>query len=184
MEALELLTQRTSTPALRAPAPTQDQVKLMLDAACRAPDHGSLRPYRFMVIEDEGLNRLGELFLKAGLTKNPQMDEAEQRKLRNMPLRAPMIIVCVAVKQPHPKVPEMEQVITAGCAAHAIVQSAFAQELGAMWRTGAMTHDAVVLEGLSIAENEEIVGFIYLGRSLKVREAPEFDSASLMQSWG
>lgn len=184
MDALELLTQRTSTPALRAPAPTADQVKLMLDAACRAPDHGMLRPYRFLVIEGDALNKLGQLFLKAGLTKNPDMDEAEQKKLQNMPLRAPMIIVAIAVKQEHPKVPEVEQVITAGCAAHAIVQSAFAQELGAMWRTGAMTHDPVVLQGLNIAANEEIVGFIYLGRSLKVREAPEFDTATLTQSWG
>lgn len=184
MDALELLTQRTSTPALRAPAPTPEQVKLMLDAACRAPDHGMLRPYRFLVIEGDALNKLGQLYLKAGLTKNPAMEEAEQKKLQNMPLRAPMIIVCIAVKQEHPKVPEVEQVITAGCAAHAIVQSAFAQELGAMWRTGAMTHDPVVREGLAIAENEEIVGFVYLGRSLKVREAPEFDASTLTQSWG
>ena len=184
MDALELLTQRTSTPALRAPAPTPEQVKLMLDAACRAPDHGMLRPYRFLVIEGEGLTKLGQLYLKAGLTKNPDMDEAEQKKLQNMPLRAPMIIVTIAVKQEHPKVPEVEQVITAGCAAHAIVQSAFAQELGAMWRTGAMTHDPVVREGLAIAENEEIVGFVYLGRSLKVRAAPEFDTSTLTQSWG
>jgi len=184
MDALELLTQRTSTPALRAPAPTADQVKLMLDAACRAPDHGMLRPYRFLVIEGEALNKLGQLYLRAGLTKDPEMDEAQQKKLQNMPLRAPMIIVIIAVKQEHPKVPEVEQVITAGCAAHAIVQSAFAQGLGAMWRTGAMTHDPLVREGLEIAENEEIVGFVYLGRSLMVRAAPEFDTATLTQSWG
>lgn len=184
MDALELLTQRTSTPALRGPAPTQEQVKLMLDAACRAPDHGMLRPYRFLVIEGEGLNKLGELFLSAGLKKSPDMDEAEQKKLQNMPLRAPMIIVAIAVKQAHPKVPALEQVITAGCAAHAIVQSAFAQELGAIWRTGAMTHNPDVLAGLGVAEHEEIVGFIYLGRSLKVREAPAFDASTLTQSWG
>jgi nitroreductase len=184
MDALELLTQRTSTPALRAPAPTAEQVKLMLEAACRAPDHGMLRPYRFMVIEGDGLKKLGELFLAAGLKRDPEMDEAAQKKMVNMPLRAPMIIVAIAVKQEHPKVPEVEQVITAGCAAHAIVQSAFAQDLGAMWRTGAMTNNSDVRAGLGIAENEEIVGFIYLGQSLKVRAAPEFDVSTLTQSWG
>lgn len=183
MDALELLTQRTSTPALRAPAPSVEQVQVMLDAACRAPDHGLLRPYRFLVIEGEGLAKLGELFLAAGLKKDPDLDETAQKKLRNMPLRAPMIIVAIAVKQEHPKVPEVEQVITAGCAAHAIVQSAFAQNLGAMWRTGAMTHNPDVREGLNIAENEEIVGFVYLGQSLKVRAAPEFDASTLTQSW-
>jgi len=184
MDALELLTQRTSTPALRAPAPSPEQVRVMLDAACRAPDHGMLRPYRFLVIEGDGLAKLGELFLAAGLKETLDLDEAGQKKLLNMPLRAPMIIVVIAVKQEHPKVPDSEQVITAGCAAHAIVQSAFAQDLGAMWRTGSMTHNSHVRSGLGLEAHEEIVGFIYLGRSLKVRAAPEFDSSTLAQSWG
>lgn len=184
MDALELLTKRTSTPALRAPAPTAEQLDLMLQAAARAPDHGSLKPYRFVVIQDQGLERLGELFLRAGLHKDPDMDEVQQKRLVNMPLRAPMILVAIAVKQEHPKVPHSEQVITAGCAAHAVVQAAFALELGAMWRTGSITHDPMVCEGLNIADNEEIVGFIYLGRSLKVREAPMVETSAFLQSWG
>jgi len=184
MDAIDLLTKRTSTPALRAPAPTPEQLEIMLQAAARAPDHGSLKPYRFMVIQDQGLERLGALFLQAGLVKDPEMDEAQRKRLLNMPLRAPMILVAIAVKQEHPKVPEIEQVITAGCAAHAVIQTAFALDLGAMWRTGSITHDPMVREGLGIAENEDIVGFVYLGRSLKVRDAVPVDTSALLQSWG
>ena len=67
-----------------------------------------------------------------------ELPEARLTKLRRMPRRAPMILVAVAVTQEHPKVPVGEQLITAGCAAHAVVQAAFAQGIGAMWRSGEM----------------------------------------------
>lgn len=183
MHALELLKSRTSSPALRAPAPTKEQLDEMFKAALRAPDHMELKPYRFVVIEGEGLDKLGELFLAASLKKDPDLDEAAQKKKRNMPLRAPMIVAVIAVTQKHPKVPGMEQIITAGCAANAIIQSAFAQGLGAMWRTGEMSHDETVREGLGVKGNEKIIGYLYLGRTLKVRAAPEADYSPLVSHW-
>lgn len=184
MDALELLKARTSSPALREPAPNDDQLDEMFKAALRAPDHACLKPYRFLVIQGEALNKLGELYLKAGLTKDPAIDEAKQKKLRNMPLRAPMIIVAIAVTQDHPKVPIEEQLMTTACAAHAIVQSAFAQGLGTIWRSGEMAHDPLVRAGLGCADNEQIVGYIYIGRTLKVRAAPEADPKPFVSSWG
>ncbi len=184
MDALQLLKTRASSPALREPAPSQDQLDEMFKAALRAPDHGGLQPYRFLVVEGEGLDKLGELYLKAGLLSDPESDEAKQKKLRTMAFRAPMIIVAIASIQQHPKVPADEQLITAGCAAHAIVQSAYAQGLGAMWRSGPLAFDPVVKEALGCQENEQIVGFIYLGTSPKVRVAAETDPAPFVGRWG
>lgn len=183
MQALDLLLNRTSSPMLTGEAPSDVQLELMLKAALRAPDHGSLRPYRFIRIQGEGLKALGELYVKAGLAEDSDLPEAQINKLRQMPLRAPMILVAVAVTQEHPKVPVSEQVITAGCAAHAVVQAAFAQGIGAMWRSGAMAFNGRVAEGLGLASHEQIIGFIYLGQTVKAKPVPESDPAGLMVDW-
>jgi len=183
MDALELLLTRTSSPALTEPAPTTEQVQTMLTAASRAPDHGGLKPYRFLEITGEGLDRLGELYLSATEAKSNDIDETKRNRLLNMPRRAPMILVAIAVKKDHPKVPHVEQVITAGCAAQAVVQTAFALGIGAMWRSGDLMFDPIVTSGLGLNAHEEIVGFIYLGQPLKVKEVPVVDASSLMSVW-
>ena len=71
MDALHLLQNRTSSPALRAPAPSSDELELMFKAALRAPDHGALQPYRFLTIEGEALGKLGDLYLKANIVLPP-----------------------------------------------------------------------------------------------------------------
>ena len=183
MDAIELLTQRTSCGMLEAPAPTAKQLELMFQAASRAPDHGLLRPYRFLTIQGSALDRLGQLYLDASLAKNPDIEEAQRNRLLNMPLRAPMIVVAIAVKQQHPKVPEIEQVMTAACAAQAVIQAAYAQGVGAMWRSGDLMFDANVQKGLGLNDNEEIVGFIYLGQPMRDRQAPEMDQSLYVAEW-
>ena len=183
MDAIELLTQRTSCGMLEAPAPTSKQLELMFQAASRAPDHGLLRPYRFLTIQGAALDRLGQLFLDASLAKNPGIEESQRNRLLNMPLRAPMMLVAIAVKQEHPKVPNIEQVMTAACAAQSVVQAAYAQGLGAMWRSGDLMFDSNVQKGLGLNENEEIVGFIYLGQPMRDRQAPEADQSQYVAEW-
>ena len=184
MDALELLLTRTSTPLLSEPAPSAEQLELMLKAALRAPDHGSLRPYRFIRVEGTGRERLGELFAAATLAQDPAASEAQLTKCRAMPLRAPLILVAVAVTQQHPKVPVSEQVITAGCAVHGLVQAAYAQDIGAIWRSGDLAFNPRVAEGLGLAEQEQIVGFVYLGQVVKAKPTPELDATGLLTDWG
>lgn len=183
MDAMDLLLTRTSSPMLTGEAPSEEQLAKMLRAALRAPDHGSLRPYRFIRIAGEGLRALGELYVEAGLAEDSNLPEAQINKLRQMPLRAPMMLVAVAVTQEHPKVPVSEQIITAGCAAHAVVQAAYAQGIGAMWRSGAMAFNAHVAQGLGLAAHEQLIGFIYLGQTVKAKPVPDTDPAGLMIDW-
>ena len=83
-----------------------------------------------------------------------------------------------------PKVPKMEQVISAGCAAHGILLAAHALGLGAMWRSGKYAFDPVVRKGLGLDEEDEVVAFIYLG-SLGGRHkpVPKHDEASFVEHW-
>ncbi|MGS0676752.1 NAD(P)H nitroreductase [Shewanella sp. 0m-4] len=161
MDALELLLTRQSTPRLTTPAPNSQQLQNILDAATRAPDHAGLTPWEFIIAEEDGLSRLGEVFVKALIEKGADEDFIE--KAKNMPLRAPMVITVVAKVTEHPKVPAFEQHLAAGCAVMAMQQAAFAQGLGGIWRTGAFAFDAKVHQLLGLQAKDQIVGFLYLG---------------------
>ena len=184
MEALDALLNRVSLGRLQEPAPDAAQREVLFRAALRAPDHGYLRPWRFLTIEGEGRERLGELFVSAVLAKDSQAPEAATTKARNMPMRAPLMVVVIAKLQAGHKVPEVEQLLSAGCAAHGILLAAHAQGLGAIWRTGDMAYDRTVAKGLGLAENERVVGFLYLGSVEGDRRAvPELAPADFVQTW-
>ncbi|HEY3731080.1 MAG TPA: nitroreductase family protein, partial [Steroidobacteraceae bacterium] len=92
--ALEALLSRRSVPALqlRQPGPTAGQVDLAIDAALRAPDHGGLRPCRFVLIRGAARARLSELFVRRLQQREPATPLAKIEKARNMPLTAPLVI--------------------------------------------------------------------------------------------
>ncbi|KTT47328.1 nitroreductase [Pseudomonas oryzihabitans] len=163
MDALEALCNRVSVGRLTEPGPTAEQWELLLRAADRAPDHKQLRPWRMILVSGDARMALGELFAEALQRREPEADAAALDKARKMPLRAPLVIAVVATPQEHPKVPLQEQVVTAGCVAHGLVNAAFALGLGAVWRSGDFSYDPWVLKGLGLADAEQLVGYIYLG---------------------
>ncbi|MGE8497787.1 MAG: NAD(P)H nitroreductase [Pseudomonas sp.] len=182
MDALEALINRVSAPRLREPAPTAEQREQLFRAALRAPDHGQLRPWRFLTIEGEGRQQLGELFAQAVAENSP--GEEALAKARAMPLRAPLLVVAIARVQSHFKVPKEEQVIAAGCAAHAIILAAYAQGIGAVWRTGDMAYNPLVAAGLGLNEGEQIVGYLYLGTpERELRAVPQVNVADFVSRW-
>ena len=73
------------------------------------------------------------------------------------------MLVAIACCQNHPKVPEIEQIITVGAAVQNLLTAAFALHIGAYWRTGSLAYNPDVHHLLKMAMNEKIVGFIYLG---------------------
>ncbi len=135
----------------------------MFRAALRAPDHAWLRPWRFQVISGEARQQLGQVFLDSLLASNPQADAAACSKAQHAPLRAPVMIVVICRYTQHPKVPHQEQLLSAGCAAHAMLLAAEAQGYAGIWRTGSYVEDATVTEALGLADNEQIIGFLYFG---------------------
>ena len=116
--------------------------------------------------------------------RNADAAEEALQKARNMPLRAPMLVLVIASVKPHPKVPEGEQVLAAGCAAHGLLLAAHAQGIGAVWRTGEFSYDPRVLEGLGLTEQERLLGFLYLGTPEgRVRSAPVLAPEEFVQRW-
>lgn len=185
MEALDALLNRVSTARLSDPAPTAAQRDVLFRAALRAPDHGQLRPWRFLTVEGEARQRLGALFAEALQAQQTEPRPEALDKARAMPLRAPLLVVVVARLQDHPKVPRDEQLLAAGCAAHGLIQAAFAQGLGAIWRTGDFSYDRHVAAGLGLADDERIIGFIYLGQvEGAFRTPPALAPEDFVSAWG
>lgn len=161
MDALELLVNRRSASRLTEPAPAGEQLENILRAGLRAPDHGTLQPWQFFIIEGEGRERFSQLLEKGAITAG--QDEKAVEKARNAPFRAPLVIAVVAKCQDHPKVPKWEQEMSAGCAVMAMQMAAVAQGFNGIWRSGALTDSPAVRDGLQCGEQDKIVGFLYLG---------------------
>jgi len=163
MKAIEALLQRVSVSKLIDPPPNQAEREIIFKAALRAADHGRLRPWRFLVIEGLGRERLGELFAQVAAEDDPALSQLALDRVRQKPLRAPMIVVVIACCETHPKVPLIEQIISAGAAAQNMITAAYALGLGAIWRTGDLAYDERITDGLGLRKLEQIVGFVYLG---------------------
>lgn len=161
MDALELLVNRRSASRLAAPAPAGEVLDNILHAGMRAPDHGALQPWRFIIIENEGRDRFSALLEKA--SRDAQLDDKAIEKAKQAPFRAPMIITVVAHCEAHPKVPRWEQVVSAGCAVMAMQMAAAAQGFNGIWRSGAWTDDEAVRQAFGCRPQDAIVGFLYLG---------------------
>ena len=184
MDSLKQLQQRVSVSKLQLPAPTRDELKEVFKAAVRAADHGKLQPWRFLVIEGQGLDAFSEVLVTAALKVNPEASPAFVDKCRNMPKRAPMIIVGVAKCQEDSKVPKQEQIIACGAAVQNMLNAFFALGYGAIWRTGDMARDEYVLQELGLTTNEEIVGFVYVGTPVnEFAKPPEVIIDDFFQVW-
>lgn len=183
-EALQQLFDRNSAPRLSEPGPDQAACQNMFRAALRTPDHAWLRPWRFQVVRGSGREQLGQVFLQGLLARDPDADETARNKAQNAPLRAPLVVVVICCYTSHPKVPEQEQLLSAGCAAHAMLLAAQAQGYAGIWRTGSYAEDPVVVSALGLAANERIVGFLYFGsRDGAAKNIPERKVEDYVSDW-
>jgi len=163
MEVLKTLTERVSSPNLTEPGPTDDQLQLLFKAALRAPDHANLRPWRFMIIRGDAREKLGNIFADITVKDNPNVLDASLERMRQLPMRAPVVVSLILSYKEHPKVPEVEQILSLGAAGHGLLTAAYQLGIGAYWRTGALCFDSRVARALNLAKNEKLMGFIYLG---------------------
>ena len=166
MNAIDLLLNRQSDSKLQAPGPTKEQLSIIQQAALKVPDHAALKPWEFIIVEGEKRHKLGEIYYQSAIKnlnpENPVDAKAIQRS-KEMPLRAPMIIIAIAKYIKHAKVPRIEQVQSAGCAVMAMQQAAYAQGLAGVWRTGSYASCEHVKTALGLNKLDEIVGYLYLG---------------------
>ena len=165
-DAIELLrTRRSLKPGeLTGPGPSPAEIETLITIASRVPDHGKLRPWRFIVFEGDARLKAGAAIEAAFRTKyadvKPEQAEYERKRLA----RAPLVIAVVSRASPHVKIPEWEQVLSAGAAAMSLVLAAHALGYAANWITEWYAYDRGVLAALGVNENERVAGFIHIGK--------------------
>jgi nitroreductase len=178
MDALQALLTRSSPARLKEPAPNGAVLQSILDAAMRAPDHGRLRPWRFLVLRGEARARFGELMAESLKRRDPTATPPLLDKERAKPLRAPLIVVVAAEIVEGHKIPAVEQLLAAGAAAQNLQLAAHALGFGTVWRTGAPAYDPFVKQALGFKPADAIIGFMYLGTP----DAPQDVSAAPAQA--
>jgi len=191
LDAIAAIASRRSTGRLTEPAPSSDDLRRILDAATLAPDHESLRPWRFIVLTGEAKDAFGQVQAKAyearcaqqGADAVPAKREKELTKLG----RAPMVVVAAAVRRPSDKVPFEEQFASTAAAVQNMLLAATALGYGSMWRTGDPAYDPMVKEALGLASDDAIVGFVYLGTPYPdgrpPGDRPPVDLDDLVTNW-
>ena len=183
MDALTALTTRVSPAALDAPGPSGDTLQKILEAAVAAPDHGRMRPWRFILIEGAAREKFGALLAQSLSRREPTAPAGKLEAERKKALRAPLIVVVAASVQPHAKVPEIEQLVAVGAAAQNMLVAAYALGFGGFWRTGAIAYDAAMKHALGLTDTDAIIGFLYLGTTKTPGQPRQTDIASVTRRW-
>ena len=171
-EALNLLkTRRSVKPIeLTGPGPTAAEIDALLTVASRVPDHGKLTPWRFIVFEGDARTKASRIIGDAFRERRPDATSDQVAVESARLARAPLVIAVVSRAAPHVKIPEWEQIMSAGASATSLVMAAHAIGYAANWLTEWYAYDRKVLDALGLAPNERIAGFVHIGRVTKPPE--------------
>lgn len=168
-ETLLPLTARRSTINLRGPAPDDAELAGIFAAAMRAPDHGRLRPWRFVVVRGAGLASLADLLQRAWIARDPNVSPAWLERTRSRILGVPMLIALgTRLTLPH-AIPESEQVLSVGAAGMNLINALHMGGYGGMWVTGGHAHDPTVNAAFGFTAPNRLAGLFYVGTPVEAQ---------------
>jgi len=165
IKLIDYLSTRRSIPAFQmsGPGPSKGEVEDILKLASRVPDHGKLAPWRFIVYRGAERQRISEALAKIAMADKPDLSD-EMVKVENTRLtRAPVVIAVVSRAAPHVKIPEWEQLMSAGAVCLNLVMAANAHGYASNWLTEWYAYDKRAYPILGVNEGERIAGFVHIG---------------------
>ena len=179
-EMLDYLLHRRSAKAadMRAPGPDKTQMKDILSAAMRVPDHGKTAPFYFLVFEGQARQKVAEIITEAHRRKNPDDKPKKAIEAGEKFLQAPCVVAVIyrARKAKHPL---WEQIMSAGAACQNLILAANALGFAAQWLSRWYAYDDTVRAGLGLDGRDVVAGFIHIGSppetSERERDRPSFD---------
>jgi len=181
-----LLARRSTGMAfLKEPGPTAAQLEQILTIGTRVPDHGKITPWRLVIIEGEARQLAGEKLAEITARRNPDLDEASLEIERQRFLPAPLTIGVISAPKDHPKVPEFEQLLSAGNVAFNLLHAAHALGFGATWVTRWYAFDDEAAAMLGARAGERFVGFVHIGTpTAAIEDRPRPVLADIVSHWG
>lgn len=172
MNVFEAIISRHSAKTFGKTPPTKDHLHAVLEAAVRAPDHGRLRPWRFVLIDGEQRAKFGDVLAAAAKRRSPALSDGDLQRERDKAARAPLIIVVACRVVPGTKVPDIEQVLAAGAATQNLLLALHALGYAAAWKTGEAAYDPEVKKAIGLEATDHIVAFVYTGSADGATFAP------------
>lgn len=156
---------RRSTPAFQMsePGPSRDEIMDLLTIASRVPDHGKLAPWRFIVYVGGERERLSAELAKVAMARNPAMTDDMIKVEKSRLTRAPLVIAVISCAAPHAKIPEWEQVLSAGAVCLNLSMAAHALGYASNWLSEWFAFDESVFPLLGVKPGERVAGFIHIG---------------------
>ncbi len=186
---LELLLSRRSIPAqqLGAPGPSPQQIEQAIAVAVRAPDHGALRPWRFVLIQTAAARtQLSELLATRMAQREPDTPAGKLARVRAQPLAAPLVVAIGARIEPEHKVPQIEQWLSVGAGVMNLMQAFHAQGFESIWLTGGNAYDPLIASALGFVDAERSLGLLYVGSNIGDAALPPLrhpDQAKIVREW-
>lgn len=184
--ALSLLKTRksASVKAMGEPGPSPEQLKTILEIAVRVPDHGKLAPWRLVLFEGAARQKFGEIIKARWQKLHPDHGAESFGFQASLFLRAPTVIAVVSKAGPHVKIPEWEQLLSAGALTQNMLLAAAALGVGAQWNTDWIAYDKEIMAAMGLSETEKIVGFVYFGTpQAALEDRPRPDPENLITRW-
>jgi nitroreductase len=181
-ETLAFLARRRSASALalREPGPTPAELSALLTLAARAPDHGKLSPWRFVVLRGEAK----AAFVARLEAIAAARDDAGKALAKLGKIRVPPVTVAVISRVVAGEIPDWEQRLSAGAVCAQLVIAAQALGYGANWITDWYAYDADAGRLLGLEDGELIAGYIHLGTAAEApMERVRPDMAAIVEVW-
>ncbi len=168
MDLFDAIASRSTAKRLAQPGPTAQELERLLEAAARAPDHGRLKPWRFLQVDGAARESFANAVAEARRDQIPAFTDEQMELEREKVRRSPSILIAAcAVRKDIPKVPEIEQVIAVGAAVENLLLAANALGYGVMWKTGPAAYSAKVKAAVGLHADDHIVAILHLGTSVK-----------------
>jgi nitroreductase len=187
LDMVDLLATRRSVVAqnLGPPGPSEAQLQTLLTLGARVPDHGKLEPWRFVTFTGGERQAFGDILASTYKNANGEGDAEAVEFERARFLRAPVVIAVISKAAPHPKIPEWEQVLSAGAVCQNLLVAAAALGFAAQWLTEWYAYDEQIAGALGLTPGERVAGFVYLGTAqTPPKPRPRPDMAQVVKSWG
>jgi nitroreductase len=179
-QTLDLLLSRRSgsAKAMTGPGPNAEELRTILTAGARVPDHKKLFPWRFIIFEGDGRKRMGALLAKITAEDDAGASEERIAMERHRFTRAPVVVGVVSRVRENIPIPMWEQQLSAGAVCQNMLLAAHAMGYVGNWLTEWCAFDNKVRDGLGLKSGERIAGFLYFGKPaepLEERVRPNLD---------
>ena len=150
--------------ALSEPGPNINLLEQAAKISLNVPDHGAIRPVRYVVLQGADRQALGRALVVAARNQGKDLDQEAEDNLMSKPLRAPTLVaVVVRITPDHPKVPAIEQITTAAMSAYVLMDVLRADGFGSVLLSGLPAHDPSIIAFLGFQPHDRLIGFIYTG---------------------